>query len=68
MPPTVIRSRSRREQGTENEIWKQAQAAIKSTNWDEYWKRVDAGVARAVDAYADARARSWEEFQRCVLR
>ncbi|MFA7343235.1 MAG: hypothetical protein WC003_02920 [Terrimicrobiaceae bacterium] len=68
MPPTVIRSRSRREQGTENDIWKQVQVAIKSTNWDEYWKRVDEGVAREVDAYADARARSREEFQHCVLR
>lgn len=68
MPPTVIRSRSQREQGTENEIWKQVQVALKSTNWDEYWKRVDEGVAREVDAYADARARSREEFQRCVLR
>ena len=68
MPFTAIRSHSRRKQEAENEVWKQAQAAIKSTNWDEYWKRVDAGVAREVDAYADARARSREEFQHCVLR
>jgi len=45
-----------------------AKQAIKNTDWDAYWRRVDEGVARDVEAYANARARSREEFDRLVLR
>ena len=51
----------------ESEIEKLVQLAIRNTNWEEYQKRVDAGVAREVDAYAEARFKSIGFFQRLVL-
>jgi hypothetical protein len=42
----------------ENEIERLVLLAIKNTNWEEYWKRVDAGVAREVDAYTRSRFNS----------
>jgi len=48
----------------ESEMERLVQLAIKNTDWDEYWRRVDEGVAREVDAYAESRRRSMEEFLR----
>jgi len=45
-----------------------ANAAIKSTDWNAYWRRADVGVARESDAYADARIRSREQMQGWVFK
>jgi hypothetical protein len=45
-----------------------ARQAIKNTDWDAFWRKVDARVAVEVEAYAKARAKSWEEFNHRVLR
>ena len=37
---------------------KAARQAIKNTDWDAYWRKVDEGVAKDVEAYAKSRAMS----------
>jgi hypothetical protein len=45
-----------------------ANQAIKNTNWEVYWHKVGERVAVEVDAYANARAKSWEESSRRMIR
>jgi hypothetical protein len=61
--PRLIGSRHK----PESEIERLFQLAIRNTNWEEYQRRVDAGVAREVDAYAESRFKSIGLFQRLVL-
>jgi hypothetical protein len=45
-----------------------ARQAIKNTDWDAYWRKVDAAVAVACDACREARRKSMEEMGSRVLR
>jgi len=44
-----------------------ARLAIKNTDWDAYWCKVDAAVAIECDAYREARRKSMEEMGSRVL-
>lgn len=41
-----------------------AKLAIKNTDWDAYWRKVDAAVSVECDAYREARRKSMEEMGR----
>jgi hypothetical protein len=45
-----------------------ARLAVKDTDWDAYWRKVDAAVAAECDAYREARRKSMEEMGSHVIR
>jgi len=51
---------------------KDALAAVKRAldemDWANYWQKVGERVAKEVDAYAAARAKSWEDSSRRMMR
>ncbi len=40
---------------------KEVEKILRNTNWDEYWRRGDEAIAKEIDAYARARAKSLEK-------
>jgi hypothetical protein len=67
MPATVIRTEKVKETDYPADVQESLKRALRETDWDAYWEEVSTRVAEEVDAYADARARSWEDCSRRLL-
>ena len=53
---------------TDQEKQNLAREAIKNTNWEELWKKVDAAVCKECEALREARRKSMEEMSKIILR
>lgn len=51
-----------------DELLKLAREAIKNTDWDVFWKKVDIKVAKECDAYREARRKSAELMNDKVIK
>jgi hypothetical protein len=53
---------------TDDEKIKLAREAIKNTDWDSYWKKVDRLVYEECERYREARRKSKELLNNTVLK
>lgn len=51
-----------------NEVLEEAKQALITTDWCDYWSKVQSNVAKDVDAFADARAKAWSESSHRMMR
>lgn len=68
MPTTLQRKKVKKHFDPSEDVLGEIQRVLDNMDWDAYWRKVGEGVAKEVDAYAAARARSQEQFSRRMFR
>lgn len=68
MPTTLQRKKVKKHFDPSEDVLGEIQRVLDNMDWDAYWRKVGEGVAKEVDAYAAARARSREQASQRMFR